>query len=671
MDLHHGASPFIVTIADDRGENIWWEWDVDPRTRNVCVPQADLEEIQNCLDKCRKVILQNPKFDNKALKNIGITLPWEKVEDTLMMGHLLDSKMPHNLTDMCIQYLGMNIQHREDKLEKICKTARNLVRSKFKDWKIAKSGYPDMPSADSGGDKKKSAKRGNEKDTKWKFDAWLPRAVAEYIGYHDDHPWRMVAADYANDDSASTRLLYIKQMQICKQRGLVNHYRDRLKLLPVVAKMEERGVTVSGKRLEEMIQKYGSDSAGFKQVCEEIACKRRFTFNDQPLTLPRGARSDALESFVFDSLKMPVVKKTEAGGRAMDKGVIGYWLTQHESNPEGDEFKFLSSLASKRSRDTAVSYMKGYKRFWLKLKKYNDWYRLHPNFNPTGTDTLRFGCSNPNAQNVSKKKGFNLRYNFGPAPGREWWALDYENLELRLPAYEAGETAMIELFESPDKAPFFGSYHLLVFSILHTNLWAEHGAKVKDLFKDTWYQWTKNGNFAVQYGAQESSGTADAAYHVKGGQAMIQNRFTNIKVLSAKIMEEANKTGFVSTMPRKSVNPSKGYPLTCTRTQYNKVLPTVPLSYHIQGTAMECTTGAMVRCDPVLDGWTRDTGSAHFMTMQVHDEIVFDFPKGRKKNIDKVMLLRDLMEQSGADIGVPLKVSVSYHPCNWSEAQSI
>jgi DNA polymerase I-like protein with 3'-5' exonuclease and polymerase domains len=73
---------------------------------------------------------------------------------------------------------------------------------------------------------------------------------------------------------------------------------------------------------------------------------------------------------------------------------------------------------------------------------------------------------------------------------------------------------------------------------------------------------------------------------------------------------------------------------------------------------------AMVRCDEYLSELPN-----HFTIMQVHDELVFDFPKGRTPtaNLPKVLKLKALMEESGKDIGVPLKVDYAYHPHNWAK----
>lgn len=260
-----------------------------------------------------------------------------------------------------------------------------------------------------------------------------------------------------------------------------------------------------------------------------------------------------------------------------------------------------------------------------------------------------------------------LRYIFGPVPGREWWCLDYENIELRIPAYEAGEREMIELFERPDAPPYFGSHHLLVAHKLHRQLFeaCRDGKEFKARYKATWYQWVKNGNFAVQYGAQQA--TADRAYHLDGAYEIVREAFSRMAELNDKWVAFANKHGYVETLPDKTVDPVRGYPVQCTRSEWGKISPTVPLNYHVQSTAMWCTSKAMTRIAPTLADWRRG-GFDAFIALQVHDELVLDFPAGGARNLPKVRTVKALMEESGDDIGVPLKVSVSYHPNNWGEA---
>jgi hypothetical protein len=134
--------------------------------------------------------------------------------------------------------------------------------------------------------------------------------------------------------------------------------------------------------------------------------------------------------------------------------------------------------------------------------------------------------------------------------------MDYQNLELRIPSYEAGEADLVHVFDHPDNPPYFGSYHLVVADLLHPELFRRHGVKFKEEFVKTWYQWVKNGNFAVIYGAQEA--TADRAYHVEGAYWKIRDRFPRIADLSDRLVRSANKRGHVATMPDTTGDPEHG-----------------------------------------------------------------------------------------------------------------
>lgn len=647
-DLYHGARPFLVTTCDEDGNNTWFEWDVDPLTRKPEIPRDDLFEIEGMLDK-GFLVLQNPRFDVRALYTIDIDgeWNWEKTYDTLLAGHLLASNQPHDLTTMALIYLGVGIKKYEDAIEKACREARRIAGTSYPDWRIAKKGLPEMPSA---------------KEKVWKFDMWLPRAIAKEEGYSQGHPWWTVCSEYANVDSTVTLPLFKKQRDLLKERGLWKIYLERLKILPVAYAMEDRGITISGSRLEELTEDYREVADKCHRICITLA-------DGEIEKLPVSGVSNALKHVIFDKFGLVSTKKTEKGNPSMDKSVLDDWLLDLPEH--GRPHAFIKNLKAYRKRKTAITYMDGYKRFWIHRRDRNgDGHVLHPSLNPTGTNTLRWSSSNPNEQNISKKEGFNLRYCFGPAPGREWWSLDAENIELRIPAYEAGEEEMVNLFEKRDEPPYYGSYHLLIFDTLHPKEFSKHGVECKKIYGSTLYQWTKNGNFALQYGAVESSGTADRAYHVPGAQRRIQRRFGKIAELNRKMIKQAERHGYVETMPDKTVDPLQGYPLLCTRSKWGGVLPTVPLSYHVSGTAMWWMAKGMVRCQKYLNRLNaRCTKPEFFMVMQVHDELVFDFPRHPNEmgHISKVRKIRSLMEQGGKDIGVPTPVNIEYSPETWNE----
>lgn len=805
LDLRHGAKPFLVTTCDDDDNVTYFEWDVDPLTRRPQVVKDDLIKIEQLVDEADEVVFQNPKYDVKGLHAVGLDgeWNWDKTYDTLMAGHLLRSDQPHDLTSMALLTLGVNVKSFEDAVKRATEEARTVVKREFPDWRIAKKGLPEMPSA---------------KEKVWKNDMWLPRALVKEAVFsgrfdllpdHDQqpstgviedcnvridrrtkwgnpfrigkdgtreevvklyaqriwgtqliddlpqlykqrlgchcyprlchgdvlralcHPWMTVCSEYANSDSCVTLALFRRQRELLIEKGLWKIYQERLKVLPVVYQMENRGVTLNGNRLTELYARLTVESDKEHKICVNLS-------NEKVTKLPVNGVSNELKNFIFGTketcsecsgsgkyqegqrvvtkgkespvcakcfgqgsvatgggnLNLISNKKTPKGAPSMDKDVLDHWLA---TLPEKSRARrFIQGLRKYRKRKTAIGFLDSYQKFWLpihatvgntskRVSSQQPWRVLYSSLNPTGTNTLRFSSSNPNQQQISKQEEVNLRYCFGPASGREWWSLDAKNIELRLPAYEAGETEMIDLFERPDEPPYFGSNHLLMFSVLHPEKWdhddSEGLLKAKKRYASTWYSWTKNGNFAIQYGAVEQSGTADRAYHVPGAQKKIQGRFKKIARLNQKMIDMANKVGHVETILDKTVDSVRGYPLYCMRGRWGKVKATIPLSYHVQGSASWWMMKGMVRCQAYLDKLNSVSKLIYAMVMQVHDELVFDFPRPphgasptkhpREYNLPHVRRLQRLMEEGGNDFGIPTPVGIEYHENNWAEGVEI
>jgi len=685
LDLRHSCKPYFVSICEEGGEQKYWHWQVNPLTRQPIIPKSDLIEIQdeiNIRHRYSRKVFHNSKFDVLALQSIGFgKWDWSRTDDTLIAGHLLASNRPHNLTSMVLEYLQTNIQPYDDALQKSCNAARRTARKHFPEWKITTKLMEGLPSAS---------------QKLWKCDTWLPGQIADALEYEDDHEWRTVLEEYANVDSAVTLVLWQNLYKLMQDRGLLKIYESRKKDMQIALEIEDRGVTISQERTEEKLLEYKEEVERIEKVCKGIA--QTFGYD---LTLPKSGTNHSLVKFIYGEKKdsstwldpefehknlgIKPVLWTKTGNPSLAKDAIDiYKLTL---NARTKQYLFIKKISERSKRATALSYMESYQRFWIQNKG-ERWSRLYPNLNPTGTVTLRMSSSNPNEQNISKKEDFNLRYIFGPAPGREWYSIDAKNIELRIPAYESEEESLIQLFERPDDPPYYGSNHLLCCHILHPEKFDQclsDGESFKDKYKSTWYQWTKNGNFAVQYGAIESSGTADRAYHLEGAQRIIQSKFTKLAKLNQAQIAFAERNGYVETMPDKTVDPRRGYPLQCTRTEHGRIKPTVPLNYHVQGTAMWWMHKAMIRCHEFLSqryNANHQPENHAYMIMQVHDEIVFDLPSGVRKdhkpddwehNTNRAVIkqLKVLMERGGDDIGIPTPCDVEWHPRSWSEGINV
>ncbi len=698
------------------------------------------------------LIGQNSRFDAAALRTIGVSnWPWEMTHDTLIASHILASNQPHDLTSLALHYLGVNIKPLEDALEQAVKQCRRLVQQArlklkryrlkhpedilladidepFAAWRIAEDGLPEMPSATGGSDEK----RGKI----WRADYWLPRAVvmSGLLPESQVNPeWLTVLSEYSNADSSVTLLLWSVLRDELRRRGLWDIYVERMKLVPIALGMETRGVTLSRKRLQDIREVYQEQAESLSQTCLDIAAQYNYE-----LTLPKSGNNHSLLHFCFGRpkedhsnlfpsvekfLDLPIVGRTETGNPALNKGAMDeYRITLPSRSLQR---VFVEALADKRKRDKDLADFEQYERYWHPIRSENghvdhDTYVLHPNMNMVGTDTLRWSFSRPNSANIKKDEAeckkcegegckkcnfsgialWSVRRCFGPAPSREWWSLDFKNVELRIPAYESGEQELIDLFEHPDDPPYYGSQHLLNFSTIYQDIWEAAVALVgfdkvgpycKKHYSSTYYQWCKNGDFAIQYGAQKAK--ADATFHRVGAFDLLKSRFRKQEALNQKQIRMADKMGYVETIPDRSIDPRRGYPLMCTRTEWGKVMPTVPLAYHVSGTAMWLTARGMVRCEEQLQEWQRRDNFDGWMAFQVHDELVFDFPKRRDPKADKegektgkgffrtlgtsnlwrVRVLQRLMEQGGKDLvtPVPAPVGAEYHEEHWAHGETL
>jgi DNA polymerase I-like protein with 3'-5' exonuclease and polymerase domains len=246
--------------------------------------------------------------------------------------------------------------------------------------------------------------------------------------------------------------------------------------------------------------------------------------------------------------------------------------------------------------------------------------------------------------------------------------MDFESIEKRIPAYQCMEPALIEIFEKKDEPPYWGSDHNLLCSLLWPDLYNPI-AHIKGEFKKKYineYKRAKNTNFAKQYGAGKRK--VDATAGVPGAFEKISRGMPKLAALQAYYLDLAERTGYVETLPDKSVDPTRGYPILASRTEDGRVLSTTPFNYHVSGTACWCKNRALVRCSEQLEMW-RAEGFDGYIALEIHDEILFDFPKGNTPdaNLDRALTLKKLMEESGSDIGIPLPVSVEYHDTTWAK----
>ena len=619
-DFFHGCRPFFVSIFTDEDDILDWRWDVDPTTRKVLVPKSDVRAIQRKISTPGvTLIFHNWKFDCKALESIGIEMPdCSHIEDTMVASHAYNSLEPHGLKDLALKYLDIGDDD-ERELKEVVEKCRDFARTKG--WMIAEKGNPTFPAL--------------AKAEWWKLDMWLPWAVADYLELPDNHLYRTVCARYGRLDPVRTFGLWNVYREALHEEELYEVYRKRIELSEVTKQMEAWGVTGNPSSMHFHANKFADIKTAKAAALSDLS--------NGTIKNPNSPKQ--VQNVIFGQYKYPIIKMGD-NGPSTAKDVIERLLElpDDEVSPGGREF--LGHLVDYRKVKKCVEYLHSYLSAGIPITTERS--LLHPDFNVCGTRTTRFSSTNPNAQNISKQKAYNLRRCFGPAHGRVWFAPDYSNIELRIFAYRSGDQRLIDAFE----AGF--SVHLIFAQILHPREYEQclkDGVPFNDRYKDTLYQNTKNGNFSLIYGASERK--ADATYKVKGAYGLIRRHLPLIDGFIRETYREGRAFGYVTLLG--------GYRLRVPRKDPHKAC-----NYFIQGSAGWAISLALIR----IFRYLRTLGDAYKIIMQVHDELVFDFPR-HPRNLNIMRRIVQIMEQSGDDIGVPLKVETDRILNNWAEGEDI
>lgn len=718
VDLAHGALPFLVTTCCEDGIIRFWEWDVDPLTRRPEIPPDDLVGIAALIDAADTIYLQNAKFDHRALAAVGVDLPWSKVRDTLIASHLLASNHPHDLTSLCIEYLGTDIEQHELKVKEVTQTCRAIAKRDYPHWRIASEGAPSMPSVTAG------SKRGEDKP--WKNDMWLPRALARHQKIHNQD-WLTACQRYANADSEHTLPLGLELERLIRERGYWSIYLHRLRLPEVYGAMEMCGVTGRASYTDATITEYEAHVAEAECTMRDIAAEfghdlqlaegaslndnmRDFFYGAVEQRCPRcdytkrikhwngegqadwlpvptcpkcikPSRGRAGVKHVMTekrrpNLALPVIPNKKTGNASLDSAAMEEYIQTLDDGPALD---FMGLLLDKRRYDTALAYMRAYRRFGIPVAGAPGYYRVHPSLNPCGTDHLRASSNSPNMQNVSgESKELSNRACFGPLIDREWWNMDFRSIERRIPPYECGEPEMVKVFEQADQPPYWGSLYYLTASVLYPDeFWPRSRVPPdhKESFKKACpklYKQAKFFDLAKQYGAGRKKG--DLLSRVHNSYDKVDSSFPLLAALQQKYLHAAERNGFVETLPDRTVDPTRGYPILASRTEDGRVLSTTPFNYHVSGTACDIKNKALVRCHDQCAAWRAEGFDAR-IALEVHDSILFDFPRGRnmEENLPRALVLRTLMEGVGQDMvpPIPTPVSCEYHIESWADGVAV
>jgi DNA polymerase-1 len=273
--------------------------------------------------------------------------------------------------------------------------------------------------------------------------------------------------------------------------------------------------------------------------------------------------------------------------------------------------------------------------------------RIHTTFNQVGTATGRLSSTNPNLQNIPIRTavGREIRAAFIAAPGNLLMSADYSQIELRLMAHFSQDPLLLDAYRTGKDIHTLTASE--VFGIAPNEIDKETRARAKAV------------NFGIVYGISPFGLAAQLGIDQKTAKAYIETyfaRYTGVATFIERTLEQVRRDQYVKTafgrirpIPDiQSRNPNqRGF---AERTAINTPL---------QGTAADLIKLAMLRIDSAM----RQRNLRSTMTLQVHDELLFDvLPSEAEEMTD---LVKHEME-SAATFSIPIVAEVGLGQ-NWRD----
>jgi len=415
--------------------------------------------------------------------------------------------------------------------------------------------------------------------------------------------------------------------QEIEQSGLKKTYEEiDLPLVPVLCRMEEAGVKIDKDALARMSTRLEG----------EIDAKAREIYGHCGFEFNIGSPKQ-LGDVLFNKLNLPKPVKYGKGktiSTAVD--VLEGLAANHEVPRLVLEYRQLSKLKSTYV-DTLPALLSSTTG------------RLHTTFDQTGTATGRLSSANPNLQNIPIRTelGREIRAAFTVEPGHVLLAADYSQIELRLLAHFSGDRLLVEAFNRGDDVHTLTASQ--VFGVPPLMVTAEHRRAAKVV------------NFGIVYGLSPFGLSQNLGIEPGEAKQFINayfEKYSGVRAFIDKTLEEARRDQKVATLfgrirPIPDINGKN--------VQQRGFAERTAVNTPLQGTAADLIKIAMIRIDEAI----RDRNLKSRMTLQVHDELVFEVPE---EELDVMRsLVREYMEKVHP-LAVPLVVEIGVGK-NWRDLE--
>ena len=410
-------------------------------------------------------------------------------------------------------------------------------------------------------------------------------------------------------------------------------------LIPIVLRMNERGVRVDVAFLRSLSKEYHKELAAREKLIWKMAGEE-FNINS-----PKQ-----LGEILFTKMGLKGLRQKKTAGGA---------LSTRESE-----------LEKLRELHPIIGTILEYRQFQKLLSTYIDNIpemigkdgRLHAEFLPAGTVTGRMGSQNPNLQNIpiQTELGRRIRNGFVAEEGSKLLSLDYSQIELRIAAMLSGDRKLVEIFKNGED--------------VHTAVAAEVFNVSRDKVTKDMRRSAKVINFGMLYGMGVTSLRSALS---EGGQAVTREEaqsyydeyfadFYELAGFLDAVKAAAYKQGYTETLlGRRRYHEAIRSNIPYIRSAAERMAINAP----IQGTGADIVKLAMVR----VDEWLRKEKLDRkvWLLLQVHDELVYEVEDALVKTVaPKIKELMESVVPPKESRGVPIVAEASVGQ-SWGEMKKL
>lgn len=467
----------------------------------------------------------------------------------------------------------------------------------------------------------------------------LDEIAMEYLGYQKIPTSSLIGktltmdqvevekvANYACEDADITLRLQGELMPLLKEKQLDElFFQVEMALIPVLARMEERGIRLDLKVFKEL------DSELIKSLSVLQAQIYQMAGEEFNINSPQQ-----LSHILYEKLKLPRGKKLKSQYSTDVRALERLASLEHELPQKLLEYRTLAKLKS--------TYVDALPALINRRTK-----KVHTSYNQTVTATGRLSSSNPNLQNIPIRSelGRQLRRAFIPTSEEYLFiGADYSQIELRLLAHLSQDDTLMMAFEEGK------DIHAQTASVIF-------GVPLEDVTFEMRRR-AKAVNFGIIYGMSAYGLSQGLGISTEEAQAFIDQYFAihpKVKSYLDGLVEEARQRGFVTTiLNRRRYIPDINNPKAPLRSLAERTAVNTP----IQGSAADFIKLAMIKLDRALSSNFREG----WIVLQVHDELLIEVKREEVKEAKQ--LVKEVMEKA-YPLSVPNKVDIN-HGENWLEA---